>query len=422
MGKKTSELGALAVSRLVKPGLHFVGGVGGLALQVSKTGARSWILRIRVGGKVRSMGLGGYPDVSLAGARERARATRLLVDQGIDPVADRRARKSALRADAAKSVTFSWCASEYIRAMAPEWRSAKHAAQWASTLEAYAYPVIGKILVKHVDLAHVLEILRPIWSTKTETAARLRGRIDNIMDWAVAHGYRTEPSPARWKGHLDKLLPRPSKVVAVEHHAAIDYRQIGVFVARLRKMDGMAARALEFAILTAARSGEVRGATWQELDIGAAVWLVPGCRMKAGVEHRVPLSVQATDLLRSLPREAGTDLVFPAPRGGVLSDMSLLAVMRRMGVAATPHGCRSSFRDWAGEATAYPREVIEHALAHQLKDKAEAAYARGTLFDKRRRLMSDWGNYCDIARLEADTPEELARLFITVSPIRGGAA
>lgn len=421
MGRKAVELGALAVSRLTLPGLHFVGGVAGLALQVSKTGARSWILRVRVGGKPREMGLGGYPTVALANARERARELRLLLDKGIDPIADRREKKAALAADVARAVTFEWCAKRFIDGKSAEWKNAKHAAQWSATLEQYAYPFIGKMFVRDVELPHVLRILEPIWETKTETASRVRSRIDNVMDWATVHGYRTGPSPARWKGHLDKILPKPSKVKEVEHHAAVDYQKVGVFVAKLRKQGGMGARALEFAILTAARSGEVRGTTWQEIDLDAAVWTVPASRMKAGVEHRVPLSVQAVDLLRGLPREAGVDFVFPAPRAGLLSDMALSAVMRRMKADATPHGFRSTFRDWAGETTAYPREVIEHALAHQLKDKAEAAYARGTLFDKRRRLMVDWGKYCDIAHLEADTPAEMKRLFLEVSPIRARA-
>lgn len=418
MGKRASELNALAVSRLVEPGLHFVGGVAGLALQISKSGARSWILRLRVGGKQREMGLGGYPTVTLADARVRARELRLLLDKGVDPIAERRERKSALAADVAKAVTFEWCAKRFVDGKSAEWKNAKHAAQWSATLEQYAHPVIGKMLVRDVELPHVLRILEPIWETKTTTASRLRARIDNILDWSIVHGYRTGPSPARWKGHLDKLLAKPSKVAGVEHHAAIDYREIGLFVAKLRKQAGIAARALEFLILTAARSGEVRGATWQEIDVDAAVWTVPAARMKAGIEHRVPLSVQALDLLRRLPREAGVDLIFPAPRGGILSDMTMLAVMRRMDANAVPHGFRSTFRDWAGEITAYPPEVIEHALAHRLKNKVEAAYARGTLFEKRRRMMTEWGNYCDIARLEADAPEELKRLFLEVSPIR----
>lgn len=408
MGKRASELNALAVSRLTRPGLNFVGGVAGLALQVSKTGARSWILRIRVAGRQREMGLGGYPSVTLADARTRAREVRLMLENGIDPVADRREKKAALAADVAKAVTFEWCAKRFIEGKSAEWRNTKHAAQWTSTLEQYAYPVIGKMLVRDVELPHVLRILEPIWEAKTETASRVRSRIDNILDWATVHGYRTGPSPARWKGHLDKLLAAPSKVQRVEHHAALDYRQAGAFMRRLRAQAGMAARALEFAILTAARSGEVRGATWQEIDFGAAVWTVPPERMKAKKEHRVPLPGPAIELLKRLPREADNDLVFPAPRGGTLSDMSLLAVLRRMSVDATPHGFRSTFRDWAGETTAYPREVIEHALAHQLKDKAEAAYARGTLFDKRRRLMAEWARFLDIARVEG-SGEEVGR-------------
>lgn len=400
MGKRAVELGALEVSRRTEPGLHFVGGVAGLALQVSSVGARSWILRVRVGGKRREMGLGGYPSVTLADARARAREVRLLLDNGVDPIADRRARKSALAADVAKAVTFEWCAKRFIEGKSAEWKNAKHAAQWTSTLEQYAYPIIGKMLVRDVELPHVLRILEPIWETKTETASRVRSRLDNVLDWATVHGYRTGPSPARWKGHLDKLLAAPSKVQRVEHHAALDYRQAGAFMWKLRAQAGMAARALEFAILTAARSGEVRGATWQEIDFEAAVWTIPPERMKAKKEHRVPLSSPVVELLKRLPREAGAELVFPAPRGGALSDMSLLAVLRRMGVDATPHGFRSSFRDWAGETTAYPREVIEHALAHQLKDKAEAAYARGTLFEKRRRLMVEWARYLDVARVE----------------------
>ncbi|MCA1977627.1 MAG: tyrosine-type recombinase/integrase, partial [Thiobacillus sp.] len=341
-------------------------------------------------------------------ARTRAREVRLMLENGIDRVADRREKKAALAADVAKAVTFEWCAKRFIEGKSAEWRNTKHAAQWTSTLEQYAYPVIGKMLVRDVELPHVLRILEPIWEAKTETASRVRSRIDNILDWATVHGYRTGPSPARWKGHLDKLLAAPSKVQRVEHHAALDYRQAGAFMRRLRAQAGMAARALEFAILTAARSGEVRGATWQEIDFGAAVWTVPPERMKAKKEHRVPLPGPAIELLKRLPREADNDLVFPAPRGGTLSDMSLLAVLRRMSVDATPHGFRSTFRDWAGETTAYPREVIEHALAHQLKDKAEAAYARGTLFDKRRRLMAEWARFLDIARVEG-SGEEVGR-------------
>jgi len=423
MGRKASELNALAVSRLTAPGLHFVGGVGGLALRVKDTGGRYWTLRIRVAGKRRDIGLGGYPDVTLAQAREKAREKRDMVEKGIDPVEDRRSKRAALVAERARNVTFQWAAEQFIKDKSPEWKNAKHAAQWASTLESYAYPILGKMFIKDVDLPHVLAILRPIWTTKTETAARLRGRMDNVLEWATVHGYRTGPSPARWKGHLDKLLAAPAKTAKVEHHAAIPHQKAGAFMARLRQSEGMGARALEFTILTAARSGEVRGATWAEIDLPAAVWTIPEGRMKAEKEHRIPLAPQAVELLRRMPRIAGSDYVFPSPRGGALSDMTLTAVLRRMEVDYTVHGFRSTFRDWAGETTAYPREVIEHALAHQLQDKAEAAYARGTLFDKRRRLMADWATFLD--RINLEGTEDEIRHFLTIVPIRaalGGKA
>lgn len=399
MGRKASELGALEVSRLTGEGLHFVGGVAGLALQVrasrdGKTVARSWVLRVTVAGKRRDMGLGGYPDVTLAGAREKARKMREMVDSGQDPILERRIAKSKLAAELAKSITFQRAAEGFLKDKSPEWKNAKHAAQWSATLEQYAYPVIGKMQVRDIELAHILSILRPIWTTKTETASRLRGRIDNVLDWATVHGYRTGPSPARWKGHLDKLLAKPSKAAKAGHHAAVVYQRVGEFITDLRQRDGMSARALEFTILTAARSGEVRGATWAEFDLKSGIWTVPAGRMKAGKEHRIPLSARALALLASLPKLDKGELVFWSPRGGKLSDMSLTAVMRRMGMSETVHGFRSTFRDWAGETTGYPREVIEHALAHQLRDKAEAAYARGTLFEKRRRLMEDWAEYC----------------------------
>jgi integrase len=292
-------------------------------------------------------------------------------------------------------VTFKWCAEQYIEAHRAGWKNAKHAAQWEATLDRYAYPKIGELMVHQVELPHILAILRPIWETKTETASRLRGRIESVLNWATVSKYRTGENPARWKGHLDNLLARPSKVAKVEHHAALPFQKVGAFMARLRNQEGMGAQALQFAILTAARSGEVRGAQWAEIDLHAAVWTIPASRMKAEKEHRVPLSPQAVELLRAQPRGTGDALVFPAPRGGMLSDMTLSAVLRRMGEAVTAHGFRSSFRDWAGETSGYAREVIEHALAHKLKDKAEASYARGTLFDKRRRLMNDWGAYCN---------------------------
>ena len=261
----------------------------------------------------------------------------------------------------------------------------------------YADPVIGKMLVRNVHQAHILKILEPIWTIKTETASRLRGRIENVLDYASARGYRQADNPARWRGHLDKILATPGKVAKVEHHSALDYAHTGAFLVELRRQFSIGARALKFAIITAARSGEVRGASWAEVDLDKAVWTIPEHRMKAGREHRIPLSETAVQFLRALPRIEGSELLFPNTKGTVLSDMTLTAVLRRMGCPVTAHGFRSTFRDWAGETTAYPREVIEHALAHQLKDKAEAAYARGTLFDKRRCLMADWAQFCDTA-------------------------
>ena len=397
MALKAKELGPLEVSRLVEPKLHFVGGVAGLALQITPTGARCWVLRVAVGGKRRHMGLGGYPDVTLAGAKEAARAARAQISEGVDPVAERQAKRSALAAAVAATMTFSEAAEKYIAAHEAGWKNAKHADQWNNTLATYAYPVIGKISVGDIETAHIMRVLEPIWTTKTETASRLRGRIESVLDWATVRGFRKGDNPARWRGHIEHLLAARADVQKTVHHAAMDYREVGAFLVDLRQQEGLGARALEFAILNAARSGEVRGATWSEIDLEAAVWTIPAGRMKAEKEHRVPLSAESLALLGALPRMVGTDLVFPNAKNAVLSDMTLTAVLRRMGVPVTAHGFRSSFRDWAGETTAYPREVIEHALAHQLRDKAEAAYARGSLFDKRRRLMADWAKFCAVS-------------------------
>jgi len=397
MARKAKELGALEISRLDTPGIHAVGGVAGLSLQVTPRGARSWVLRAMVGGKRREMGLGGYPDVTLAGAREKARIARDKIDNGIDPVAERMLARSALAAAVAATMTFSEAAEKYIAAHESGWKSAKHADQWNNTLTTYAYPVIGKIAVADVETSHVMRVLEPIWTTKTETASRLRGRIESVLDWATVRGFRKGDNPARWRGHIEHLLAARSDVQKVVHHAALDYREVGAFLADLRKLSGAGARALEFAILTAARSGEVRGATWGEVDLADATWTIPAGRMKAEKEHRIPLSNEALALLDSLERTDGVDVIFPSTKKTPLSDMTLTAVIKRMKrTGMTAHGFRSSFRDWAGETTAYPREVIEHALAHQLKDKAEAAYARGSMFDKRRRLMADWAKFCSV--------------------------
>lgn len=393
MPRKARELSALEVSRLSEPGLHFVGGVAGLGLQIQPSGARSWVLRMSVVGKRREMGLGGFPDVTLADARRRAREEREKADKGLDPIAERKAAANLLRVQAAKAFTFKAAALAYIEAHEPSWRNAKHADQWRNTL-ASTYPVIGALQVRDVALPHVLAVLQPIWKTKTETASRLRGRIESVLDWATARGYREGLNPARWKGHLDHLLPSPRRIMKAGHHEALPVGEMGAFMQRLRAQHGMGARALEFVILTAARSGEVRGAQWKEIDLDAAVWTVPAERMKAGKEHRVPLSDAAVSLLKALPREAGTHFVFPAPRGGQLSDMALVAVTRRMEVTAVPHGFRSTFRDWCSERTNYSREVAEMALAHTIGNAVEAAYRRGDLFEKRRLMMADWAQFC----------------------------
>lgn len=394
MPKLAKELGPLAVKALTAPGLHFVGGVQGLALHVTKTGARSWVLRIMVAGARREMGLGNFPGVTLAMAHSKAREARELIGKGIDPIEHGRAARSALAAAAASALTFKQCAVAYMGAHESSWKSAKHGQQWRNSLDNYVYPAIGQLLVRDVALSHVLAVLEPIWLTKTETASRLRSRIELVLDWATARGYREGLNPARWRGHLDKLLAAPNKVAKVEHHPAVAVSDIGAFMVRLRAASGMGARALEFAILTAARSGEVRGATWAEIDTKAKAWVLPPARMKAGKEHRVPLSDAAVSLLRELPQGEPEDLIFTAPRGGTLSDATLAAVMRRMELKAVPHGFRSTFRDWAAERTNYPRDMAEMALAHAIDSKTEEAYRRGDMMEKRRRMMTEWAAFC----------------------------
>lgn len=394
MPKKATELGPLQVSRLRAPGLHPVGGVAGLRLQVSPSGARSWILRVSIGGKPSEKGLGGYPDVTLAGARDAARAIRAKIAAGVNPIEEARAARSALAAAVASAWTFDQCAESYIEAKTPEWSNDRHVGQWTASLANYATPVIGRMLVRDVDHRHVLSVLEPIWQTKTETATRVRARLEAVLDWATTRGYREGPNPARWKGHLDKLLPAPAKIAKVKHFAALPVRDVGAFMLRLRAADGMGARALEFAILTAARSGEVRGATWSEIDLDTALWTVPAERMKMRREHRVPLSDAALRLLRAQAQGKPDAFVFPAPMGGALSDMTISAVLRRMEVPAVPHGFRSTFRDWAAEHTNTPRDVAEMALAHAIGDKVEAAYRRGDLFAKRTKLMQTWADFC----------------------------
>ncbi len=399
MGKRQNELGALAVSQIKTRGIHFVGGVAGLAINVTKSGSRSWILRYQVGGKRRDKGLGGYPDVTLAQAKEAARAARAKIAHGIDPIEDGRALRSQLIASQVAAITFSQAAKQYIDTHESSWRNAKHTQQWRNTIQTYADPVIGRVLIRDVDLPQILKVLEPIWRTKTETASRLRGRMESILDWASARGFRTESNPARWKGLLDKLLPSPGKIAKADHHRALPYAEMPEFMKSLAEQQGIAPRALGFAILTACRSGEVRGAKWSEIDMDNGVWTVPAIRMKAGKEHRVPLSAAAMAIVKLQKESAFCDFVFPSSRssnkteGSPLSDMALLAVLRRMEVPAVPHGFRSTFRDWCAETTDYPREVAEMALAHTIGDKVEAAYRRGDLFDKRKQLMQEWADF-----------------------------
>ena len=413
MPRKAKELSALAVTKLKTEGRHAVGGVDGLHLRISG-GSRAWVLRIAVGTRPgkdgqaalhrRDIGLGSFPEVSLAEARERARELRKQVRDGIDPVQERQVVKAQSALEIAKTKTFEDCTIAYIDANRTAWKNDKHTQQWTNTLATYVHPKFGHLPVGSVDTGMVLDVLQQsvgkagetLWLNKTETASRLRGRIESILDWAAFRGYRQGENPARWKGHLEHELPARSKVQKVEHHAALPYAEIAAFMAELRFKEGVSARALEFAILTAARSGEVRGAKWSEIDLQNKIWTIPADRMKAGKEHRVPLASQVIALLKALPHEEKTDHVFLAPRGGQLSDMSLTAVLRRMERdGLTQHGFRSTFRDWAGETTTYPREVCEHALAHRLADGVEAAYQRGDLLTKRAGLMSDWANYCN---------------------------
>lgn len=422
MPRIAKALSAIEVQRLTTPGLHAVGTVAGLHLRVQPSGARSWIMRVKVGSLRRDIGLGAYPEVTLAVARDKATDTRKAIKGGTDPVEQARANRSAILAAQTNAVTFQSATDSYIASQEAGWRNAKHLQQWRNTLATYAYPVIGSLYVRDIEQSHVLKILEPIWRVKTETANRVRGRIESVLDWAKGRGYRSGDNPAQWKGNLDAQLPPAEKVAKSEHHPALPMTRLGAFMSELRGAEGMGARALEFAILTAARSGEVRLAVWSEINLSEKVWTIPASRMKAGKEHRIPLSANAIKLLEKVPHIADTETVFPAPRGGVLSDMTLTAVIRRLngdtprwidsdGSTITVHGFRSTFRDWAGETTAFPREVIEHALAHQLRDKAEAAYARGTLFDKRRHLMADWAHFCN----------QTAPISASVTPIRAAA-
>lgn len=409
-------LTAKQVEKTTKPGYY--GDGGGLTLQVLPSGAKTWIFRFMLNGRAREMGLGGVATFSLAEARERARAARQLVQDGRDPIEARREALAERVAGEARQVKFRDAAAMYIDAHEPGWRNAKHAYQWRQSLEAFANPIIGDMHVSAVQTAEVMRVLGPIWKTKNETAQRVRGRIENILDWCKVQGSRSGENPARWKGHLDKLLPKPSKVAPGENHPALPWQQMPAFMQALRQRSGVSARALEFIVLTAARSGEARGARWKEVDLDARVWHVPADRMKAGRAHDVPLSDAVVELLSELRVDDADGLIFKGRGGKLLSDMSVLAVIRRMnepeliwkdidGRPALVHGMRATFRMWAAEATNFPRDVAEHALAHQLPDRVEAAYQRSTVFKKRGALMAEWATYCTTnPALTSETPTE----------------
>ena len=415
MPKKAEELSPLAVSRLTKPGLHFVGGVAGLALQVLKSGGRTWIMRARISGEVRDMGLGGFPDVTLAGAREAARAARVKISAGVDPIAERRAAVATLSLARANALSFEAASLKYLEAHEAGWKNAKHSQQWRNSLANHAYPVLGSMLVRDIGLPQILEVLEPLWRTKTETATRVRGRVEKILDWSTTKGYREGLNPARWKGHLDNLLPAAGKISKEKHFPALPVGEIGAFMQALRSQASIGARALEFGILTAARSEEIRGATWSEINLDMGEWVIPGPRMKMEKEHIVPLSAPALELLAALPRIIGKDLVFVAPRGGQFSDGTLNAVIKRMNAAdsnrwvdpvsgrkVVQHGFRSTFRDWASEISTHPGDVAEMALAHAIRDKTEAAYRRGALFVKRQVMMKEWADFLGTPMTEAN--------------------
>ena len=390
---RLNKLTAIAVAKKVKPGAY--GDGGGLYLRVESNGVKGWFFRYKRNNRSRKMGLGPTHAVTLAQARERAAECRSALFEGHDPIDERRSQRERERAETAHSVTFRKCAEALMNSHSAGWKNEKHRRQWQSTLETYAYPVLGSLPVSAVDVTLVLRVLEPIWHEKTETATRVRGRIEQVIDWAKARGYRYGENPARWRGHLDKLLPARNKIAKVRHHPALPYSKLPAFMTELRSREGVSARALEFTILTTARTNETIYAKRSEIDLQSRLWIVPAERMKAGREHRVPLSERAVEILRTT--STTHDFVFPGARvGSPLSNMAMLEVLRGITNAGlTVHGFRSTFRDWASEKTAYPNELLEMALAHAVSDKVEAAYRRGDLLEKRTRLMSEWSRYCE---------------------------
>ncbi len=415
MPKVAAEMSALEVRNLANPSgkgnaLFAVGGVSGLYIQITPSGGRSWILRTTVGKARRDIGLGGFPTVTLSQARDKAREARDKIERGVDPVAERQAAKAALIAAAGRGLSFEKATESYLKAKLDAFKNAKHRQQWENTLAQYALPILGKMMVQDIDVRDVLRVLQPLWHSKTETASRLRGRIESVLSWATVSGHRKGDNPARWAGNLKELLPAPSKVAKEGNQPALTLEDAPRWFAALKTRDGMGARALQFLALTAARSQEIRGATWDEIDLENSLWIVPAARMKMAREHRVPLTDDAVALLKALPRLKDNPLVFPAARGGELSDMTVSAVMRRMSETdlvaggtgfldrvskrpAVPHGLRSTFRDWVAERTSFPGEMAEVALAHKIGNAVEASYRRGDMIEKRRRMMGEWGAF-----------------------------
>jgi len=400
MGRQLNRLSAKTVALKKYPGLYCDG--GGLYLQVAASGSKTWIFRFRspITHKLRDMGLGPLHSVGLPEAREKAAAQRTALLDGLDPIEVREEGNRRKALEATKAVSFAHCAASYIESHKAGWRNEKHAEQWTKTIEIYAEPIVGPLPVQAVDTGLVLKILEPIWATKSETASRLRGRIENILDWARARGYRTGENPARWKGHLNQLLPALSKKHRVTHHKAMPFPEVGGFVSRLRALSGVSARCLEFTILTASRTNEAIKARPEEFDLTNATWTIPATRMKAKREHRVPLCPRAVEIVQEMLK-LKQDYLFPSTgKRESLSNMAMLSLLIRMDVKVTVHGFRSSFRDWAAERTAFSHEVCESALAHTISNAAEAAYRRGDLFDKRRKLMDGWADYINSPRIE----------------------
>lgn len=417
MAKAIDRLTDRTVKTLKVPGYHADG--NGLYLCVKPSGARSWILRYMIGGKAREMGLGGFPLYGLADARKKRDNERKRVSEGIDPIATRDALLEADKREqaiaVAKGTTFNDCVRRFLSAKSIEWSNLKHRKQWQATLDTYAAPVFGELPVQVVDTDLVMKALTPLWTEKTETASRLRGRIEAVLDWATVSKFRSGENPARWRGNLDKLLPKPGKIAKVEHHPALPYREVNAFLHLLAPLAATAARALEMVIYTALRTGEAIGAKWDEISLDAGVWIVPAERMKMKKEHRVPLSAPAVEVLRNLEALRINDYVFPSPnstdgRPRPLSTMAMLTLLKRMKrTDITPHGFRSTFRDWAAEQTNFPREIAESALAHSNNNATEAAYQRGDFFEKRAQLMTAWAKHCQTTAQDAASVTPIRR-------------